>query len=173
MSGGDPRQPGGLRAREPPADRVTQTEVAHHPGRRGGEHEDQHKDLGEAPVAAVPTSDVGNATVGLIWQRQQPIPLWQRRTLRYTVGGRFAAAAALGVAFVIGALFMQTPPVDAAGPQAGATPELVQLMLEGARGDLDPLEERVGDTELGYLPDTIDLDYRDLLGELDRVERDM
>jgi hypothetical protein len=116
---------------------------------------------------------VYDATVGLIWQRQQPIPLWQRRTLRYTVGGRFAAAAALGVAFVIGALFMQTPPVDAAGPQAAVTPEMVHLMLEGAGGDLTLLEELVGDTELGYLPDTMDLDYRDLLGELDRVERDM
>jgi hypothetical protein len=99
---------------------------------------------------------VYDATVGLLWRRQAPIPL---RATRSPVWSQLAMAASLGLAFLVAAVFMRAP------DQMEQPVSLGVLPVEAERLLFEP--------SVDYLLDTRDLTYTDLLGDLERLEREL
>ena len=86
--------------------------------------------------------------------------------LRQTVWGRLTMAAAVGMAFVVAAIFMQVPmQAQSKTHMAGALPAEVEQIL------FEPTSNRDGD--VWYLLDTRDVTFEDLMGDLERLTEEL
>ncbi|MHC4991741.1 MAG: hypothetical protein ACYTGC_12250 [Planctomycetota bacterium] len=105
---------------------------------------------------------VYDMTVGLLWQRQQPLPFKPAARRMQTVWSRLAMAASLALAFLVAAWFMQAPLET--GP--------VQMVAEVPLSELDwiLLEPSGSDTMgVGYLLESGDVTFEELTEELKQL----
>lgn len=110
---------------------------------------------------------VYDATLGLFWERQDPLRL-PSRTPRRTIFGRLAMAATLAMACLIAARFI-TPPVeaDANVQMAGLLPaEVEQIIMESPLAADD-------ETDYLYLFDAHGVSYEDISGDLDQIVEEL
>jgi hypothetical protein len=105
---------------------------------------------------------VYDATVGWVWQRQAPLSLKAARMSRATQWGRLAMAAAVALAFVVGASVshrpvMQSPPLAMAG----------MLPLEAEHLLMEPAASEAAG--VWYLLETRDVTFDELTGDLQNL----
>lgn len=129
-----------------------------------------HRAAARTSMSRAVADAVYDVTVGMIWQRQAPLPMVvTRRSMRETMWSRLSLAAAVAMAFTLALMALRAPATATDETRmAGLLPASVEhILLESGVG-------RHGSGDLWYLIETRDLDSSDaVFGDLHRLVDEM